>query len=170
MNVKGLNAGLLSKIEKIKVVLTDVDGVLTDGGMIYNEDGLFMKRFNVKDGMGAALLKQAGFKVGLISTDVSPIGKIRGERLNFDFVVVGSMDKVKSLDQICAELGIGRENCAFMGDDVNDLQILKSVGFSAAPADAVPEIAEAVDYVCTKNGGQGAYREYADIIRKNKNS
>jgi len=168
MNQKGLNPELLTKIKNIKAVLTDVDGVLTDGAMIYNEDGLILKRFNVKDGMGAALLRQAGFKTGIITTDVSLIAKTRGERLKYDFIYIGSTDKVQSLDEICASLGIGRENCAFIGDDVNDLEILKCAGFSAAPADAVPEITEVVDYICEKKGGAGAYREYADLIRKSQ--
>ncbi len=168
MTGKGLTPELLQKIKKIKVVLTDVDGVLTDGAMVYSEEGLYLKRFNVKDGMGSALLKQAGFKVGLISTDVSLIAKTRGERLKFDFVEIGSMDKVKSLDEICRTQGVKREECAFIGDDVNDLEILQCVGFSAAPADAVTEIREVVDYICEKNGGAGAYREFADLIRKNQ--
>lgn len=163
-----ISLNLLKKIRNIKIVLTDVDGVLTDGGMIYNEDGLYLKRFNVKDGMGSALLRKEGFLVGLISTDVSLIAKTRGERLKFDFIEIGSMDKVQSLNQICAKAGLEFKNCAFIGDDVNDLEILKTVGLSAAPADAVPDIKEIVDYVCEKKGGEGAYREFADLIRKNQ--
>lgn len=168
MNKAKIGLKLRKKIRNIRIVLTDVDGVLTDGGMIYDEDGLKLKRFNVKDGMGSALLRQAGFRVGLISTDVSTIAKTRGERLKFDFIEIGSMDKVQSLVEICAMTGVEFKNCAFIGDDVNDLEILKAVGFSAAPADAAPEIKEVVDYICEKKGGEGAYREFADLIRKNQ--
>jgi 3-deoxy-D-manno-octulosonate 8-phosphate phosphatase (KDO 8-P phosphatase) len=156
---------LFSKIAKIKIVLTDVDGVLTDGGLYYSSEGQVMKKFNVKDGMGCVLLKKSGLQTGLISSDSAPLIGTRGERLKMDYIHFDVRDKVAVLDEICAKNNITYENIAFIGDDVNDLDILKVVGFSAAPNDSVEEILEVVNFICKKKGGDGAYREYADLIR-----
>lgn len=155
---------LQKKLEKIAILLTDVDGVLTDGGMIYTEQGLVMKKFQVKDGMGTVLLREAGIKTGIITTDKTPIARVRGERLQMDFVVIGSFRKDEALAEILAATGLQPENVAFIGDDVNDIPILKMAGVTAAPADAMPVIIDMVDYVCTRRGGKGAYREFADLI------
>lgn len=152
------------KIRQIKIVLSDVDGVLTDGGMYYTEQGIMLKRFFVQDGMGAVLLTRAGLKTGIITTDKTPIGKTRGERLQMDYVYTGIWDKDKSMLEVCEKERVTPEQIAFIGDDVNDLAILKLVGFSAAPADANPKIQAAVDYVCDRAGGKGCYREIADLI------
>jgi len=159
-------ANLKTKLKKIKLFLTDVDGVLTDGGMYYNNEGMVMKKFYVKDGMGASLLRRAGIEVGLITTDTSPIAQARGERLMFDYIYIGIRDKKKLLDEICLQKSYTYENIAFIGDDVNDLEILKTVGVSAAPGDAIPQIKKIVDYQCKYNGGKGAYREVAELILK----
>jgi YrbI family 3-deoxy-D-manno-octulosonate 8-phosphate phosphatase len=155
-----------SKIKKIKILLSDIDGVLTDGGMYYTEDGMVMKKFFVKDGMGAMLLKKAGFLTGVISTDVSLINKTRAERLKTDFIFLGVWEKEKTLEEICEQTKLSPENVAFIGDDVNDLQILQKVGFAACPADAVDEAKKIVHYKCKNKGGKGAYREVADLILK----
>ena len=157
---------MLSKIKKIKILLTDIDGVLTDGGMYYTEDGMVMKKFFVKDGMGAMLLKKAGFLTGAISTDVSLINRTRAERLKMDFVFLGVWEKEKTLDEICEQTKLLPENVAFIGDDVNDLLILQKVGFAACPVDAVDEVKKSVHYKCKNKGGKGAYREVADLIPK----
>ena len=152
------------KISKIKLLLTDVDGVLTDGGMYYTAEGLTMKRFNVKDGMGAVILQKNGIEVGLISTDKSDIGKIRGERLKFDYVFTGVIDKKGCMEQICLDRNITPENVAFIGDDINDLEILSAVGFSVSPFDANKKVKEIVDYISEIKGGEGVFREIADLI------
>lgn len=157
-----------SKLEKIKILLTDIDGVLTDGGMYYTEDGMVMKKFFVRDGMGTTLLHKAGLQTGIISTDVSPIAKTRAERLKMDFVYTGIWEKDKTLDEICAQAKVTIENVAFIGDDVNDLAILKKVGFAACPKDASDEVKKLAHYICKKKGGNGAYREVADLILKNQ--
>lgn len=167
MNSK--NKELNSILQKIKIVLTDVDGVLTDCGMYYTETGLWMKKFNVRDGMGSSLLRKAGYKVGIITTDKTDIAKVRGEWLNLDYIFYGIDDKKKILEQICLKEKVDFENVSFIGDDVNDLTILESVGFSAAPKDAMAEIKNIVDYVCSKKGGEGAFREYANLILSAKN-
>lgn len=154
----------IDKIKKIKIVLTDVDGVLTDGGMYYTEDGLVMKKFNVKDGMGAVKLREAGFITGLISTDTNPINAVRGERLRMDYVFNGIWEKHKTAKEIAEKEKLTLENVAFLGDDINDLEVMKCVGFSASPSNAVDEVKKTVDYVCERKGGEGAYREFASIF------
>ncbi|MBI2416885.1 MAG: HAD hydrolase family protein, partial [Ignavibacteriales bacterium] len=132
--------------------------------MYYTEEGLVMKRYYVHDGMGASLLKKKGIMTGLISTDISPIGRIRGEKLNFDFIYTGLWDKPQALDEICEKTGFTCENIAFIGDDVNDIAILQKAGFSAAPANAMDSVKKIVDYICKRNGGKGAYREVAELL------
>lgn len=157
---------IASKLKKIKIVLSDIDGVLTDGGMYYTEDGMVMKKFFVKDGMGTTLLKKAGLLTGVISTDVSLINKTRAERLKMDFLYLGVWEKEKTLDEICEQTKLSPENIAFIGDDVNDLLILQKVGFSACPVDAVDEVKKIVHYKCKNKGGKGAYREVVELILK----
>jgi len=159
-------ADLKKKLQKIKVFLTDVDGVLTDGGMYYTADGLAMKRYFVRDGMGSVILQRTGVEVGMISSDISPIGQARAERLKFDHTYIGIRDKCEALDEICKKRNFTYQNVAFIGDDVNDIEILKKVGFSAAPNDAIDEVKKIASYVCAKKGGQGAYREVVDMIMK----
>ncbi len=160
--------GINEKLSKIKIVLTDVDGVLTDGSLYYTDEGLEMKKFFVKDGMGAVLLKEKGIEVGIVSTDKSETAAARGKRLNFDLVYYGVKNKKEVINEICFLRNVKLENIAFIGDDVNDLEALKSVGFSACPRDAVESVTDIVDYVCQKDGGRGAFRELADLIIKNK--
>lgn len=152
------------KLKKIRLVLTDVDGVLTDGGMIYSSEGLAMKRFNVKDGMGSELLKTAGFLVGILTTDKTNISKKRAEVLKLDVAIIGERNKLLALHNIMNEKNLLSENIAFIGDDVNDIEILQAVGFSACPSDAHPKIKEIVDYVTNAKGGEGVFREVADLI------
>lgn len=159
---------LSDKISKIKIVLTDIDGVLTDGGLYYTDEGLVMKRFFVKDGMGAILLKENGLEVGILSSDKSEIASVRGKRLNLELVYYGVKDKRQVLDEICFLRNVKMENLAFIGDDVNDVEALKAVGLSACPKDAIEDISSIVDYVCQKEGGKGAFRELADLILKGK--
>jgi len=158
---------LRTKLDKIKILLTDIDGVLTNGGLYYTEEGMVMKEFYVRDGMGTTLLHKAGFQTGVISTDVSPIAKTRAERLKMEFIYTGIWEKDKALEEICTQTKLTFENIAFIGDDVNDLAILKKVGFAACPKDASDEVKELAHYICKKNGGKGAYREIADLILKN---
>ncbi len=159
-------ADLKKKLAKIKAFLTDVDGVLTDGGMYYSPEGLVMKKYFVRDGMGSVILQKSGIETGMITSDTSPIGRTRAERLKFDHIYIGIRDKCEALDDVCSQKNYTYENIAFIGDDINDIEILKHVGFSAAPADAIDEVKKIVDYVCAKKGGEGAYREVVDMIMK----
>lgn len=159
---------LKKKLAQIKLFITDVDGVLTNGSLYYTNEGLVMKKFQVKDGMGTRLLKESGIKTALISTDTSELMKLRGERLKMDFIHIGSWDKDQIMLQICDELKIKPKNVGFIGDDVNDLEVLKKVGFAACPNDAVEVVKKVCHYICKKKGGDGAYREVADLILKYK--
>jgi len=159
---------IITKIRKIKLVITDVDGVLTDSGLYYTTDGLVMKKFNVKDGMGTRRLREHGLKCGIISTDGGDIIEARNVRLKMDFLVTGTWDKIGELKKICEAEKIELENVAYIGDDVNDLEIINAVGFSAAPSDAVKSVLESVDYVCKRRGGDAVFREFAELILENQ--
>lgn len=157
-------------IKKIKFIITDIDGVWTDGGLYYTTEGLVMKRFQVKDGMGVHRIREHGIEVGIISGDNTDIIKIRGQRLNIDYVYYNIQDKKQVLDEICSLRNIQHENVAFIGDDVNDLDLIAAVGLSAAPSDAVEEVLDKVDYICRKGGGEGAFREFMEFIIKKLDS
>ncbi|MBK7105785.1 MAG: HAD hydrolase family protein [Ignavibacteriae bacterium] len=161
-----LDLEIINKIKKIKLVITDVDGVLTDGGLYYTSEGMVMKKFNVKDGMSTRLLKEKGIKSAIITTDTSELIKVRGERIKVDYLYLGIWDKENKMNEICEFENISPENIAFIGDDVNDIGIIKEVGFSACPADAVEDVKNIVDLELSKNGGDGVFREFADIILK----
>jgi len=152
------------KLKKIKLVITDVDGVLTDGGLYYTKDGLVMKKFNVKDGIATRRLKEFGFECGIISTDGAELIEVRNKRLKMDFVITNTWNKLERLNEICKEKKLTLENVAFLGDDINDLEIIGGVGFSAAPCDAVDSVLKSVDYICKRKGGDGVYREFVELI------
>ena len=148
----------------IRLVLTDVDGVLTDGGMIYGEDGGEGKRFNTRDGMGFEIVRSLGLKTGIVTSEDTRIVARRAAKLRVDVLHQGVRQKDASLREICDALGIAPSEVAYIGDDVNDLSILKKVGFAACPADAVEAVKRCVHYVCRKRGGEGAVRELCDLI------
>ncbi len=160
-------------ISNIKLLLCDVDGTLTDGGMYYSAEGDVMKRFYVRDGMGLRLLQQTGVKVGIVTSEMTPIVEQRARKLHLDYLVqgVGFEEKVAAVCKICRELGITMREVAYIGDDVNDIDLLKAVGFHACPADAIPEVLQIEKIsIMQHNGGAGAVRELTDIIRANKNT
>ncbi len=159
-----MNEQIIEKIKKIKLVVSDVDGVLTDGKLYFNESGLELKSFNVKDGLGFVLLQKKGIKTGIITTDTSPIINARVKRFSPDFLVTGTWEKLEALHLKLTELNIVPEETAYIGDDVNDFEILSEVGFSAAPADAVEKIKLTADYICKAAGGNGAFRELAELV------
>lgn len=161
-----MNNDLIIKLKKISVVLTDVDGVLTDGGLYYSKEGMILKRFNVKDGMGTVILKDNGYKTGLISSDSSPIMSLRGEKLQMDHVLISIQNKKEALYKLCDEFHYLPEEIVFIGDDKNDIEILSEVGFAASPLDAIDEVKRVVDFVSKEKGGWGCYREVADLVLK----
>jgi len=159
----------MENLKNIKVILSDVDGVLTDGGLYYSTDGVAFKRFNVKDGMAVYLLKEAGIKCGVISSDKSEIIKTRAKRLKMDFALTGVWEKKTEAKKICDELNISLKQVAFVGDDLNDIPLLEAVGFSVCPSDAASEVKEKVDFVSDIPGGYGVFRQVADMVLKARN-
>jgi len=152
------------KCKKIKLVLTDVDGVLTDGGMYYSDKGELLKKFNTRDGMGVNLLLRNGVKTGILTKEKSKIVKKWALEMNVSSVYDGAVRKEHVLKKACKDSGIKKSEIAYIGDDVNDLELLKIVGFSATPKDGIEEAKQLVDYVCKFDGGKGAFREVADVI------
>jgi 3-deoxy-D-manno-octulosonate 8-phosphate phosphatase (KDO 8-P phosphatase) len=155
---------LLKKFQKIKLVLTDVDGVLTDGGMYYTKDGDIMKRFFVRDGMGVNLLKRQGIPTIIVTKEKNPVTKKWSDNMNIEKLYQGIVKKVDIIEKVCSIYGLKFEEVAFIGDDVNDLELLKLVGLSATPSDAIDGAIKLCDYVCTHSSGNGAFRELADLI------
>lgn len=155
---------LLEKARKIRLVLTDVDGVLTDTGVYYSERGEAMKRFSIRDGMGVERLRNIGIPTGIITGERSGSVAKRAEKLKITKLYLGISDKPAVLREILVSDELLPDQVAYIGDDYNDLEMLGMVGLSAAPLDAMPEIAASVDFHCTKKGGYGAFRELAELI------
>ena len=152
-----------NKLEHIKLLILDVDGVLTDGGMYFTENGDQMKKFNTKDGMAILHLTKNDFQVGIASSGFKDeLIKQRANLLGIQRCYVGREPKMEMIDTWCAELKIERKNVAIIGDDINDLPVIKNVGFSAAPSDAVVVVKGAVDVVLNAKGGMGCVREFID--------
>lgn len=150
---------------KIKLLATDVDGVLTDGGMYFGVDGQVMKRFCVKDGQGMALLRDSGVRLAFITADTSEICRARGEKLRVHDVCIGVRDKSTALLEIMEREGLHKDEVVYVGDDLPDLCLVPLVGAFAAPADAAAEVISVADYVTKNRGGYGAMREICDAIR-----
>src|SRR5690242_6486847 len=143
------------KLSRIRLFATDVDGVLTDAGMYYTESGDEFKKFNTRDGMGIKLLQRAGLITALITQEETKLVARRGEKLTIPEVHQRVHDKLRALRDIATRHGLTLDEVAYMGDDVNDLEALRAAGFSATPADGIPSVRRAVDYVCRRQGGQG---------------
>jgi YrbI family 3-deoxy-D-manno-octulosonate 8-phosphate phosphatase len=155
---------LLSSLKRIRLFATDVDGVLTDGGMYYAESGEELKKFNTRDGMGIKLLQRAGIITAIVTQERTKLVAWRGEKLMIPEVHQGVMDKLSLVRDMAERHGLSLEEVAYIGDDVNDVATLEAVGFSATPGDGMPQAAAVVDYVCAKKGGEGAVREIIEMI------
>lgn len=152
------------RLRQIRLFATDVDGVLTDAGMYYAESGDEWKKFNTRDGMGIKLLQKAGFITAIVTQERTKIVARRAEKLAIPELHQGVMDKLSLIREMAGRHGLSLSEVAYIGDDVNDLESLRAVGFSAAPADGMPVVCEAVDYVCRKKGGEGAVREIVELL------
>ncbi len=151
------------KENKIQLLILDVDGTLTDGGMYYSENGDHYKKYNTKDGMGISLLTKSNFKVGIISHGYKPkVVEERAQLLGIQHIYVGRENKLEILKTWCTELKIDLKNVAFIGDDINDLEVINNVGLSACPIDAVNEVKSKVDVILSLKGGEGCVREFID--------
>lgn len=149
---------------EIKMFLTDCDGCLTDGGMYYSEHGDELKKFNTRDGMGFALLRRKGIIAGIITSEDVDLNRRRAEKLKLDILESGCKDKAAAVKRICLERGINLENVAYVGDDINDLEVVKMVSLGCCPADAMPQVREAADFVAKTKGGDGVIREVVEKI------
>ncbi len=154
----------LPKAKAIKLLLLDVDGVLTDGNLIYSHEGKESKSFNTQDGFGLRMLQDSGVEVGIITARSSEALTRRGQDLKISHLYQGSSNKLEAYKEICKKTGLKPFEIAYMGDDWLDMVLLKRVGLSIAPANAVIEIQEMVHYVTTLSGGHGAVREICDLI------
>jgi len=157
-------ANLNEKAKKIKLVGTDIDGVWTDSKMYVTPEGEWMKAFSTYDGMATAMLKEKGIIVAILTGENSDVVIARSEKLQIDEVYVDEHEKLKRLTYLTKKYDITMDEVAYIGDDVNDLEVLKAVGFSALAGNSPIQDQFTPDYVTTRHGGNGAFREFADII------
>jgi 3-deoxy-D-manno-octulosonate 8-phosphate phosphatase (KDO 8-P phosphatase) len=158
-----------NKAARVRLMIFDVDGILTEGSLHFGPEGEVMKTFNVLDGQGIKLLQQAGIATAIISARQSAIVTKRASDLGINHVMQGIHDKKSAFLQLTSDLGIAHEHCGFIGDDVIDLPILLRVGFAASVPNGHQEVQTRVDYITQASGGRGAARELCDFILKAQN-
>ena len=144
-------------IKRIKIVASDVDGVLTDGGMYYSSKGDVQKKFHARDGMGISILKRNKIPTVIITKE-----------MNVDRLFDGVKNKEILIPKLCSLYNLNKENIAYIGDDVNDLEIMKKIGFSVVPKDGNLEVKKIANHICKSNGGEGVLREICDLIISTK--
>lgn len=154
---------------KIKLVLTDIDGVWTDGGMYYDQTGNEMKKFNTSDSAGVIFLRLLDIPLGIITGENTPIVTRRAEKLKINHLFMGVKNKLKVAEKLCADLNISLQEVAYVGDDLNDVLLLNAVGFSAIPANAPTYMERYSQRRLTKRGGEGAFREFVELILQREN-
>jgi len=159
-----MNKKLKNVCNDIKLVLTDVDGVLTDGGMYYSKNGDTLKKFHTRDGMGVTLLRKSGIPTMIITKEKNSIIRQWSKKMNIKKLYDGVIKKEEILDNICHVNRLNPNQIAYIGDDINDIELLKKVGLSATPHDGIIEAQKICKYICKNNGGSGAFRELADLI------
>lgn len=157
---------LISRCRPIELILSDVDGVLTDGGVIFDNQGIEIKRFHIRDGLGIKLWQRAGHQFGLVTGRASHIVQLRAVELGVELVRQGVDDKLPAVKQILTQLRLRPEQVCYAGDDLPDLPVLRHVGLAAAVADGCEELHSAAHYVTKAHGGRGALREIIEMILK----
>jgi len=157
---------VINRLERIKLLILDIDGVLTDGGIVYNDTGVETKEFNVKDGLGIRLLMEAGIDLCIITGRRSGALRHRCKNLGIDLIFDGIDNKAAVFDLVLDRTGATAEETAFIGDDLPDIALMKRVGLAIAVADAHPIVLENADMVTSANGGKGAVREACEAILK----
>ncbi len=163
-----MNLNLKAKAEKIKLVAFDVDGVMTDGSLTFAENGMEIKTYNAKDGLGVNMLNKAGIITAIITARVNETVRIRAKILDIKELFEGQKNKVVALDELCKKYNLSKDEIAYMGDDLPDLCVLEQVGLSACPNDASYEVQDVCNFISSKAGGRGAVREFCDFILKAK--
>lgn len=157
------------KLPKIQMFLTDCDGCLTDGGMYYSEYGDELKKFNTRDGMGFSLLRDNGIITGIVTGERVDLNRRRAEKLKLDIMEDDCKDKVTMVKKLCSQYRIELENVCFIGDDINDIEVIKMVGFGCCPADAMPQVKCVAQYITKSEGGKGVIREVTEKILRGRN-
>ena len=155
------------KTNDIRLVVTDIDGVWTDGKFYYTQDGYTSKAFSTYDGMGVELLFKAEIDVAIITSERSNEVQARADKLGIEHVYIGEKHKLKRINYLCSILNLKKNNIAFIGDDLNDLEALKAVGLSAMPPNSPILELFNPDYITNRRGGEGAFRDFADFILQN---
>lgn len=154
----------MSKVPQL--IFTDIDGVWTDGGMYYDNQGNELKKFNTTDSAGVLFARALDIRVAIITGEDTEIVKRRAEKLKIDYVFQGVKNKLETANTLCGKLGIPLQACAFIGDDMNDVPLLKAVGTSGCPASAPTYVKSVVQHVTRLGGGEGAFREFVEHILK----
>jgi YrbI family 3-deoxy-D-manno-octulosonate 8-phosphate phosphatase len=154
------------RCQEIELILADVDGVLTPGQIVFNNQGIETKQFHIRDGMGIRLWQRAGYKFGVITGRSSHIVKIRAAELNVEIVRQTAEDKLPVAQEILSQLGLGPERACYIGDDLPDLPVMQAVGLGVAVADACAEVRQGAHHVTQLGGGAGAVRETIEMILK----
>jgi 3-deoxy-D-manno-octulosonate 8-phosphate phosphatase (KDO 8-P phosphatase) len=152
------------RAQRVRLLCVDVDGVLTDAGMYYGPDGEVLKKFNTRDGMGLARVREAGITVAIISGEDSAIVYARAAKLHIEDVYCGASNKRLAVDELCAKHGLDLDQVAFIGDDLNDLPALECVGLACAVADAVQPVKSVAHLITDRRGGDGAVRELCEFL------
>lgn len=150
-----------------KLIATDIDGVWTDGGMYYDQKGNEWKKFNTYDSAGVLFARKLNIPIAIITGEDTEIVRRRATKLKVDHLFMGVENKLIVLSELCRELSISLSEVAYIGDDINDIEILKNVGFSACPSSAPDYIKELVTIICSKKGGEGVFREFVETILEN---
>ncbi|MGI8786449.1 MAG: KdsC family phosphatase [Pyrinomonadaceae bacterium] len=159
---------IIERARKIKLLLMDCDGVLTDGRLYFTENGETIKVFHVRDGQGLVAWHEAGFRAGIISGRNSKIVETRAKELGVEFVRQSAGNKIEAFEEILAAANVSAEETAFVGDDVADVSLMRRVGLAIAVADAVKETKEAAHFITENKGGRGAVREITDLFLRAK--
>ncbi len=160
---------ITTKCERIKLLVMDVDGTLTDGTVLYSKNGEELKRFSIIDGMGVELLRRAGIEAAIITSENSAIVTARAAKLKIKKIILGSRDKKRALTDLSEKMNLDLENIAYIGDDVNDYYALQTAGVGACPHNSSKEVKYVCDYICQSKGGEGAVREFAELILLSQN-
>jgi len=164
MNAQVIRSGARDKAGRVTLLLLDVDGVLTDGRLVYDADGRELKAFHVRDGHGIKMVQQGGVEVGIITGRRSAIVENRAHELGVALVRQGVHDKIVAWRDILKEKGLSPMQTAYVGDDILDVPLMRAVGFAAAVADAEPCVIEVADYIAARPGGNGAVRDITDFL------
>lgn len=162
--------GIVARARAVRLLVADVDGVLTDGGMVLSDRGDELKAFHVRDGVAVALAARAGLRTAFVTGETSSLAKMRGDKLGVDAVVLGARRKGEVLEELCAQFGVGPRAAAYVGDDLLDVPALQRAGLAIAVADAVREVRACAHVVTRARGGSGALRECVELILRAQGS